>query len=161
MPLDEIAGRMLERASVDVAAWREDEHAVVRHDGRELRFRPGGPRRDLRGGPWAIEGDLATLDLEGDDSLRSATYPNALERIWQILGCVNAGDVVVSAAPRFEFRDSGGASHLGGGSHGSLHAVDSLVPLAAVGLEHAPALPLERSIEDIAAICTGHLGIAG
>jgi hypothetical protein len=161
MPLDEIAGRMLERASVDVAAWLEDEHAVVRRHGRELRFRPGGSRQDLRGGRWEIEGELATLDLEGDDTLGSATYPNALERIWQILGCVNAGDVVVSAEPAFEFRDSGGASHLGGGSHGSLHAVDSRVPLAAVGIEHTPALAAERSIEDIAAICTGHLGIGG
>ncbi len=88
------------------------------------------------------------------------SHPNALERIWQILGCVNAGDVVVSAAPRYEFRDAGGASHLGGGSHGSLHAVDSLVPLAAVGLEPVAALQAEPSIEDIAAICAGHLGIA-
>ncbi|MDX6565439.1 MAG: hypothetical protein QOE10_1101, partial [Gaiellales bacterium] len=38
---------------------------------------------------------------------------------------------------------------------------DSLVPLAAVGLEQAPSLPPERSIEDIAAICAGQLGIGG
>jgi hypothetical protein len=161
MPLDEIAGRMLERASVDVAAWRQDEHAVVRRDGRELRFAPGGTARDLRGGSWDVEGDLATLELERGDALASASYPNALERIWQILGCVNAGDIVVSATPGFEFRDAGGSSHLGGGSHGSLHVVDSLVPLAAVGLEQAPSLPPERSIEDIAAICAGQLGIGG
>jgi hypothetical protein len=160
IPLDEIAERLLARPSVDVVAWREDEHAVVRHAGRELRFSAGGPLRDARGGRWTIEGDRATLGLEGDDgTLVSATYPNALERLWQILGCVNAGDVVVSAAPRFEFCDAGGASHLGGGSHGSLHAVDSLVPLAAVGLQDTPVLPGERSIEDIAALCAGHLGI--
>ena len=108
---------------------------------------------------WTVEGDRATLELEGNGTLVSATYPNALERLWQILGCVNAGDVVASAAPGYEFRDAGGASHLGGGSHGSLHAVDSLVPLAAVGVQDAPALPSERSIEDIAALCAGHLGI--
>jgi hypothetical protein len=67
----------------------------------------------------------------------------------------------VSAAPRYEFRDAGGASHLGGGSHGSLHASDSLVPLAAVGLDDPLELPLERSIEDISAICTRQLGIGG
>ena len=161
MSLAEIAGRMLERASVDVAAWRDEQHAVVRHDGRELRFARGGPLHDLRGGSWQVEGDLATLGFEGDGPLESAIYPNALERIWQILGCVNAGDVVVSATPGVEFRDAGGASHLGGGSHGSLHAVDSLVPLAAVGLAEPPALALEPSIEDIASICAGHLGIGG
>jgi hypothetical protein len=161
MPLDEIAARLLERPSVDVAAWREDGHAIVRQAGRELRFAPGGPLRDRRGGSWELEGDRATLALEGTETLGSETYPNALERIWQILGCVNAGDVVASAAPGFEFRDAGGASHLGGGSHGSLHAVDSLVPLAAVGLEHRAALPEEPSIEDIAGICAGQLGIGG
>jgi hypothetical protein len=161
MPLAEIAGRLLERSSVDVAAWREDEHAVVRHAGTELRYKPGGGAHDRRGGSWELEGDLATLALEDGDTVSSATYPNALERIWQILSCVNAGDVVVSAAPRYEFRDAGGASHLGGGSHGSLHAVDSLVPLAAVGLDDAPDLPVERSIEDISALCTRQLGIGG
>ena len=161
MPLAEIAGRLLERSSVDVAAWREDEHAVVRHGGMELRFRPGAGVHDRRGGSWELEGELATLALEGDETVASTTYPNALERVWQILSCVNAGDVVVSAAPRYEFRDAGGASHLGGGSHGSLHAVDSLVPLAAVGLDDAPELPAERSIEDISAICTRQLGIGG
>jgi hypothetical protein len=159
VPLDEIAERLLGRPSVDVAAWREDGHAVVRHASRELRFAPGGPLRDARGRAWTVEGDRATLELEGNGTLVSATYPNALERLWQILGCVNAGDVVASAAPGYEFRDAGGASHLGGGSHGSLHAVDSLVPLAAVGVQDAPALPSERSIEDIAALCAGHLGI--
>jgi hypothetical protein len=159
LPLAEIGARLLERPSVDVAAWREGEHAVVRRAGRELRFAPGGATRDARGGSWGVEGDRATLELEGDGTVTSASYPNALERIWQILGCVNAGDVVVSAAPRFEFCDSGGASHLGGGSHGSLHVSDSLVPLAAVGLNDAPELPAERSIEDIASLCIAHLGI--
>jgi Type I phosphodiesterase / nucleotide pyrophosphatase len=160
IPLREIGERLLARTSVDVAAWREDEHAVARHAGRELRFAPGGPLLDARGGTWTLEGDRATLGLEHSEGmLVSTSYPNALERLWQILGCVNAGDVVASAAPRYEFCDAGGASHLGGGSHGSLHAVDSLVPLAAVGVQDSPTLPRERSIEDIAALCAGHLGI--
>ncbi len=121
--------------------------------------RPAGRCTTPVANAWTVEGDLATLDLEGNGALVSATYPNALERLWQILGCVNAGDVVVSAARGYEFCDAGGASHLGGGSHGSLHAVDSLVPLAAVGVQDAPPLPSERSIEDIAALCAGHLGI--
>ncbi|MEO9175972.1 MAG: alkaline phosphatase family protein, partial [Gaiellales bacterium] len=141
------------------AAWRDDDHAVVRHAGRELRFAAGGPTRDSRGNTWTIEGDHATLELESGDTVSSTSYPNALERLWQILHCVNAGDVVASATPRFEFCDSGGASHLGGGSHGSLHAADSLVPLAAVGLEQARELPPERSIEDIAGLCASQLRI--
>ncbi len=159
IPLREIAERLLARPAVDVVAWRDDEHAVVRHAGHELRFAAGGPLTDTRGNAWSVEGDRAALALETDGPLASASYPNALERLWQILHCVNAGDVVASAAPRFEFRDAGGASHLGGGSHGSLHAVDSLVPLAAVGLHDPPALRAEPSIEDIAGMCMAHLGI--
>jgi hypothetical protein len=160
IPLGEIADRLLARASADVVAWRDEQHAVVRRDGRELRFAPGGSERDTRDNAWEVEGDRAALALAGDGPLRSEDYPNALERIWQLLHCVNAGDVVVSAAPRFEFRDSGGASHLGGGSHGSLHASDSLVPLAAVGLSNAPALAREPTIADISGLCRSHLGIS-
>ena len=107
--------------------------------GRARRRPPRGPRAAVRAGRAAARRAAAALDGRGrprDARARratarcvSATYPNALERLWQILGCVNAGDVVASAAPGYEFRDAGGASHLGGGSHGSLHAVDSLVPL--------------------------------
>ena len=139
MPLAEIAGRMLERASVDVAAWREDEHAVVRRDGRELRFAAGrgAPRPARR--PLGDRG-RARGRSRSRATIRSRRRPTRTRSSGsgRSSSCVNAGDVVVSAAPRFEFRDSGGASHLGGGSHGSLHAVDSLVPLAAVGLEDAP-----------------------
>jgi hypothetical protein len=157
LPLREIGMRLLDRPAVDVVAWLDDGHAVVRRSGHELRFAPGGHERDGRGNAWLVEGDRDALALAGD--LGSASYPNPLERLWQVLGCVNAGDVVVSAAPGFEFRDSGGASHLGGGSHGSLHASDSLVPLAAVGLAQPAALPATPSIEDVAGICLAHLGI--
>jgi type I phosphodiesterase/nucleotide pyrophosphatase len=157
LPLAEIALRLLDRPAVDVVAWRDEGHAVVRRNGHELRFAPGGTEHDGRGNGWELEGDRETLALGG--GLGSASYPNALERLWQVLGCVNAGDVVVSAAPGFEFRDSGGASHLGAGSHGSLHACDSLVPLAAVGLARPAALPATRSIEDVAGVCLAHLGI--
>ena len=160
IPLDEIAERLLTRPRSTSPPGARTGTPSCRHAGRELRFAPDGPLRDAprrrvdgRGRPR----DARTRGHDG--TLVSATYPNALERLWQILGCVNAGDVVASAAPGYEFRDAGGASHIGGGSHGSLHAVDSLVPLAAVGLQDAPALPGERSIEDIAALCAGHLGI--
>ena len=52
--------------------------------------------------------------------------------------CPNAGEVLVSARDGWEFHDLGGGHHLGGGSHGSLTAADSLVPVLTVGLE-APA----------------------
>jgi predicted AlkP superfamily pyrophosphatase or phosphodiesterase len=50
----------------------------------------------------------------------------------------NSGEVLVSAAPGWEFVDLAGRSHLGGGSHGSLDAADSEVPMLTVGLGPPP-----------------------
>ena len=49
-------------------------HAVVRHGGRELRFSPDGRARPARR-PLGIEGELATLDLTGDDATRVGDLP--------------------------------------------------------------------------------------
>ena len=132
-PAEELALRLAERPSVDVVAWREDGHAVALRGGRRIRFAPGAGRPDRRGQSWALEGDPSALELTEEGTLDSPAYPNPLERLWSLLACVNAGEVVASATPGFEFLDAGGQTHLGGGSHGSLHAVDSLVPLAFSG----------------------------
>ena len=46
--------------------------------------------------------------------------------MWSALRCRNSGEVLLSARPGYEFIDWGGDHHVGGGSHGSLHANDSL-----------------------------------
>ena len=50
----------------------------------------------------------------------------------------NSGEVIASAAAGWEFGDLAGRSHLGGGSHGSLDAADSEVPMLTVGLGPPP-----------------------
>jgi hypothetical protein len=160
MPREEIALRLAERPSADVVAWLEDGHAVALHGGKRLRFTAGGPERDLRGGAWELEGDRTALGLAAGGLLRSETHPNALERLWSLLHCVNAGDVVASAAPGWEFCDAGGQTHLGGGSHGSLHVSDSIVPLGFAGFDdEQPPLPPQPSITDIAPAIRSSFGI--
>jgi hypothetical protein len=66
----------------------------------------------------------------------------------------NAGEVLVSAAPGWEFADLGGGSHIGGGSHGSLAAEDSEVPMLTIGLGDPPA-----SITEIKALVLAHFGV--
>ena len=66
----------------------------------------------------------------------------------------NAGDVLVSAAPGYEFADLGGRHHAGGGSHGSLVAGDSEVPVLLAGVEGEP-----RSITDFASVVLSHFGV--
>ena len=55
-------------------------------------------------------------------------------RVWSALRCETAGDILLSAAPGYEFVDWGGADHVGGGSHGSLHRSDSLGALLWCGI---------------------------
>src|ERR1700754_1329829 len=107
-----------------------DGEAVVRGERsrgvREVRFAPRGDLKDARGAHWSVEGDLDLLGLKiEDDQIRSSTYPDALSRVWSALRCPSAGELLASARPGYEFLDWGGAHHIGGGSHGSLHANDS------------------------------------
>ncbi len=112
---------------VDLVLRLAGTEAIVRSPRGELRFAPGGDLEDLRGNRWSVEGDLEALDLEvRDGRVQSIAYPNPLERVYSALCCPNAGDVILSAAPGYEFVDWGGADHVGGGSHGSLHSSDSL-----------------------------------
>jgi hypothetical protein len=77
--------------------------------------------------------------------------PDGRERAEAALRNPNAGEVIVSAAAGFEFVDLAGRSHVGGGSHGSLEAADSEVPMLTVGLPDPPA-----SITGIKALVTAH-----
>jgi hypothetical protein len=138
------------------------EWAVVERGERVLRFRPGSEVADLRGGSWEVEGDLATLEASVEGSrLRSETYPDPLARVWSALAAPHAGDFVVSLAPGFEAVDWGGVSHAGGGSHGALHAGDSLGPLLFVGCGPKSAAEREQwALRDVAPIIREHFGVA-
>ena len=101
-----------------------------------------------------------------DGVLLTSDYPNALTRIWSALTCPTAGDVLLSAAPGYEFVDWGGADHVGGGSHGSLHRSDSFGALLWCGtgpdsrdakehwslLDVAPMIRAHFELEDFPAV---------
>jgi hypothetical protein len=146
-----VAARSLEDPAADVVLYAADGwfHAI-RGDAR-LRFQRGAGHTDARGNTFTVEGDL--------DALPADQYPNALERIEGVLDCANAGDVVVSAALGWEFADAGGGHHSGGGSHGSLHAADSLVPLIAAGFDRQMTLPEQPSITDLTPITLKYFGV--
>ena len=150
---------------VDLVMWLRDRdgsaavEAVIRAPGgSELRFAPGGEVSDARGEHWSVEGDLGVLAARVEEGLLlSPDYPNALARVWSALRCENAGDVLLSAAPGYEFVDWGGADHVGGGSHGSLHRSDSLGALlwCGTGPDTRAANP-QWSLADIAPMIREH-----
>ncbi|HWW66656.1 MAG TPA: alkaline phosphatase family protein [Solirubrobacterales bacterium] len=137
------------------------EVAVVERRGEQLRFRPGNSVSDPRGGRWEVEGKLSVLEARVEDErLRSDAYPDPLARVFSALAAPHAGDFVLSLAPGFEALDWGGVTHVGGGSHGSLHAGDSLGPLLFVGC--GPEDPGEReqwALRDVAPVVLEHFGV--
>jgi len=133
-------GRVLEDLlaidGVDLVVRREGDEAIVRSPRGEVRFSPDGELSDLRGATWSVEGDRRVLSLSvADGRVTSAAYPDPLGRLWSALTSPYAGDLLVSAAPGWEFVDWGGADHVGGGSHGSLLAEDSEGVLLASGVD--------------------------
>jgi predicted AlkP superfamily pyrophosphatase or phosphodiesterase len=81
---------------------------------------------------------VARRDGDEDGALLDAV-PDGRARVEAALANPNAGEVLVSAAPGWEFSDLAGRHHLGGGSHGSLEPADSVVPMLSVGLGAPPA----------------------
>jgi Type I phosphodiesterase / nucleotide pyrophosphatase len=127
----------------------------------ELRFAPGGPLSDPRGERWSIDGPLAVIGAQVQDGvLVSPDYPDVLARAWAALTCPSSGEVLLSAAPGYEFVDWGRQAHVGGGSHGSLHASDSLGALVTHGVELPNPEPAQWAIRDVAPLVLGHFGLA-
>jgi hypothetical protein len=153
---------------VDLVAWlssgngREPE-AIVESPRGELRFRPGWQLSDRRGGGWDVEGELGALGIERRDGrLDSGAYPDGLARLWSALKAPNAGDLLVSLTQGYECVDWGGATHVGGASHGALLAGDSLGPLLLCGFEPGVEEAREQwALRDVAALVLEHFGVEG
>jgi hypothetical protein len=152
---------------VDLVMWLErDAHERTREgviaspEHGELRFAPSGGVLDPRGRSWKVEGSLRALGATVEDgAFQSPDYPDALARVWSALTCETSGEVLLSAAPGYEFIDWGRQAHVGGGSHGSLHASDSLGALVMSGVELPDPLPAQWAIRDVAALARGHFGL--
>jgi len=132
-----LAERLDEQESAETVLFLEGADAIARREGEELRFASGV-------GGWITTGDEGLLG-----------YPGGLERAWAALNNSNAGEVLVSAAPGFEFADLAGRHHSGGGSHGSLRRGDSEVPMLTIGIDAQP-----QSIVEIAPAVLRHFGVA-
>jgi predicted AlkP superfamily pyrophosphatase or phosphodiesterase len=166
--LDRVTRALLGDARVDLVLKRQkrthdgsDAYVVDSSRGRLELWRHEDGRagaRDSFGTAWGWRGEAGVLRLEMDGGrVDSTEYPNAFERIAGALDAVNQGDIWVSARPGCEFEVPGGKGHVGGASHGALHALDSLSIAVAGGVD-AAVLPAVLRTVDIAPLCTALLG---
>jgi hypothetical protein len=152
------ADTLLEADGVELVITREDGRALVRSAAGEIRFAPGDDLTDARGQGWALAGDESVLELDtGAGRVNSETYPDALGRLWSALSCPHSGDVLASAELGYEFVDWGGADHVGGGSHGSLHRDDSEGVLLLSGIEAGERE--QWSLSDVTPLVLEHFGV--
>jgi type I phosphodiesterase/nucleotide pyrophosphatase len=101
------------------------------------------------------EGEAVARRDGADAPVEKLDHPDAAWRARSALANPNAGELLVSAAEGWELADLGGRHHAGGGSHGSLVAGDSFVPLVTVGLRAEP-----QRITDVAPAVLDHFGVA-
>jgi predicted AlkP superfamily pyrophosphatase or phosphodiesterase len=101
------------------------------------------------------EGDEVVARRDGADApVEKLDVPDAAHRARSALANPNAGELLVSAAEGWELADLGGRHHVGGGSHGSLVAGDSLMPLVTIGLRAEP-----QRITEVAPAVLDHFGV--
>jgi hypothetical protein len=173
--IEHIARSCLIEPRVDLVMWKrtapESGSYIVTGPRGRLEFWPSGSTRvatpanlpatsgrDAFGTAWSWRGDLEVLQMSKDGStVESSEYPNAFERIAGVLDARNSGDVWVTARPGCEFQLEGGKPHIGGGSHGALHACDTLCPVIVAGARMR--LPSAMRSVDIAPLCMEALGL--
>jgi hypothetical protein len=132
------------RGQLDFARGGADEEASV----------------DAFGGCWRWAGEAGALGIDQDgQTIVFDQYPNAFERIAGALDLDRSGEIWVSARPGAEFEVPGGQAHVGGASHGALHALDSNSPVIIAGGGARPRLPLDMRSIDIAPLCMQLLGL--
>ena len=121
-------------------------HPRERRGGRAQRraascaSRPAAISPTGAGGAGAWRANAAALELDvGDGVVTSDDYPDALAGSGRRSSARTAATCSFPPTPGYEFVDWGGADHVGGGSHGSLHRDDSEGVLLLCGVDAARA----------------------
>lgn len=144
---DAVAEALRKEPRIDVIAWKDAAGKIrvrsgMAERGGELVFARKGTLTDPYGQTWSIEGNPRLLDLTVDSTggrVSYGDYPDALARLYGALHSQEGSFLVATSAERSEFHSESTYLHKGGGAHGSLHKLDSIVPLLTVGTDEKPA----------------------
>ena len=184
--LERVVAELMRDERIDQVLWSAEFfeadgrgfHVVSRARGR-VHVWPGdsGPDHatDEYGNVWSWTGNLEAVDGhvsdgtgggDADGVITFGDYPNAFERIAQLLNLDVAGHLWVTSKPGYELCLEHTLIHAGGGSHGSLHVLDSVSPLWVAGAPDDVGPIGDAQVQnlrsvDLVPICLAILGIAG
>lgn len=108
---------------------------------------------DHYGNSWSWEGNLAVVDGQVSDNkqITFGDYPNAFERLKNILDLERSGDLWATAKPGYTFHLDE-MEYEQRGSHGALHRIDSTTSLIVAGHGDEIDIPSHPRIVDVAPI---------
>lgn len=153
---EELIDCLKKESRIDLLAWKEGEGVIVMEGGseRSMLFSKNGPYIDAYGASWSLEGDLSVLDIGiQEHNIEYDDYPDALARLYGVLFSQDCPMIVITARPRYEFKTKYFPTHNDGGSHGSLHKWDSVIPLFVAG--NTKNNPLPSRLVDLKAYILG------
>jgi predicted AlkP superfamily pyrophosphatase or phosphodiesterase len=127
---------------LDIIAVKKEDSVVLTAEGRGeavFSYRPGGSYTDEYGQTWSISGDHGIADISASElGIKYGKYPDVLARLYGALHSHEGQYAVVTVKPGYELVGESSPTHRGGAAHGSLHEVDSVVPLIAAGTDTRP-----------------------
>lgn len=132
--LDQVAERLSFEKNIGLVMWKKNNQYHIIGEGKKLSFVKNGSVEDGNGLKWEVSGELSVIGayIEGT-KIRFGAYPDAFERISAALDYGTTPKILLSAPLGWEYFMPGAPTHPGGGSHGSLHRQDSVVPVISAG----------------------------
>lgn len=141
--LQDIVNELKDDERLDIISWKDQDWVKVLQggSGKEMRFRKGNTFVDEYHQQWDIEGDMEVLDLKRDpkgEAIGYGSYPDGLVRLYAALHSHEGRFLIVTIKPGYEMKGTVSPTHVGGGSHGGLHEVDSYFPIFIAGTKERP-----------------------
>lgn len=139
--LPDIVKLLKNEKKLDIIAMKDGENiriAAGKSD-KMFTYRPGVKYSDEYGQSWTLSGDPELVDISiTNNKLKYGKYPDVLARLYGAMYSHDGSYVVVTVQPGYELIGESSPTHVGGGAHGSLHELDSLVPLIVSGTKTRP-----------------------
>ena len=140
--VSDVVNNLIEDERIGFIAWKDEEtnYVISPQSDEEFTFSPKGPYIDDYKQSWRIAGNTSILDLNvtNEGRIQYEDYPDALARLHGALHSQEGRVIIVDAKPSYEFIEYHSHDHAGGGAHGSLHKVDSIVPMIVTGTNQFP-----------------------